>query len=325
MPKSRGRFGRKKRLPKRKFDVRTEVSKFFESIGLNPEQDLRFRVLYHYTSTFAALKILESQKFWSTAHDCTNDKGELVSANAIVFDIAQACRQTARGLAARVLDEFLRNFDRESIARIRTAYLSCFSIARDDPSQWLRYGGDGRGVCLGIKVINERGPLSRELFSRLFQVVYTEDALREWFSNAFVKTCSALSKYPSSDKNVKLTLASLRGLAAFASLTTKTPEWSSEQEVRHVTMDRLEPGVKPHVRTSVDGKEIRFLPVSLRAEGKLIALDEIIVGAKQDFDEVREHFKAVLASRGYIEGNVEYPRITVSSFVESAQSSTSTI
>jgi hypothetical protein len=165
--KSRGRLGRKRRLPKRKLDVRTEVSKFFEEIGLNPERDLRFPVLYHYTSTSVALKILESQKFWATAHDCTNDKGELVSANAIVFDCAKACRQTAHGLSARVLDEFLHNFDRESIARIRTAYLSCFSIARDDPSQWLRYGGGGKGICLGIKVINEREPLSRELFLKI--------------------------------------------------------------------------------------------------------------------------------------------------------------
>jgi hypothetical protein len=315
MPKSRGRFGRKRRLPKRKFDVRTEVSKFFEEIGLNPERDLRYPVLYHYTSTSVALKILESQQFWATAHDCTNDKGELVSANAIVFDIAKACRQTAYGLSARVLDEFLRDFGRESLAKIRTAYLSCFSIPRDDPSQWLRYGDGGKGISLGIKVINEREPLSRELFSRLFQVVYTEDALRKWFSEAFGKTCSALSKYPPSDKNLALTLASLRGLAAFASLTTKTPEWSSEQEVRHVTMDRLEPGVKPSVRIS-DGKEIRYLPVSLRAKGKLIALDEIIVGTKQDFAEVREQFEILLASKGYAEGSVEYPRITVSSFIE---------
>ena len=50
------------------------MSKFFEEIGLNPERDLRFPVLYHYTSTSVALKILESQKFWATAHDCTNDK-----------------------------------------------------------------------------------------------------------------------------------------------------------------------------------------------------------------------------------------------------------
>jgi hypothetical protein len=116
-----------------------------------------------------------------------------------------------------------------------------------------------------------------------------------------------------SDLNVKSTLAVLRGIAAFASITTKTADWSSEQEVRHVTMDRLGPGVKPHVRFSSDGKEIRYLPVSLRSEGRVIALEEIIVGAKQNFDEARKKFEAVLASKGYVEGSAEYPRFTVSS------------
>ncbi len=126
MPKSRGRFGRNRR-PKRKFDIRTAVSKFFESIGLSPEKDLKYPVLYHYTSTCGALKILESQKFWATAHDCTNDRGELISANAAVFDVARAWRQNVTGLAARALDIFLRDYDCEAIAKIRTAYLVCFS------------------------------------------------------------------------------------------------------------------------------------------------------------------------------------------------------
>jgi hypothetical protein len=41
--------------------------------------------------------------------------------------------------------------------------------------------------------------------------------------------------------------------------------------------------ITPRVRTSTDGRQIRYLPVSLRADGKLIALDEIIVGADQDW------------------------------------------
>ncbi len=312
MPKSRGRFGRNRR-PKRKFDIRTAVSKFFESIGLRPERDLKYPVLYHYTSTHGALRILESQKFWATAHDCTNDKGELVSANAAVFDVAQAWRKNLTGLAARALDIFLHEYDREGIAKIRTAYLACFSIARDDENQWRRYGCNGKGVCLGVRVINEPGPESEEVFSRLFEVVYSEEAMRTWFSDALGKTCLALAKYRSTNHSIRCTLASVNGLAAFASITTKTPEWSSEREVRHVTMDRFESGVTPSVRTSADGKEIRYLPVSLRADGKLIALDEIIIGADQDFDEVRKQFEGVLASKGYVEGSIEYPKFTPSS------------
>ena len=230
-----------------------------------------------------------------------------------MFEIAQTFRKTASGLAARSLDIFLRHYDLEVIARIRTAYLSCFSIARDDESQWKRYGESGKGVCLGIRVINEPAPESKEVFSRLLQVIYSEDSLRRWFSDTFGKACAALNSYAPTDQNVQLTLAILRGITAFASLTTKTSEWSSEQEVRHVTMDRFEPGVKPHVRISADGEEIRYLPVSLRVEGKLIALDEIIFGATQDFDEVRKRFEAVLASKGYVEGRVEYPRFVISS------------
>jgi hypothetical protein len=311
MPKSRRRRGAKKYKPK--FDIRTEVSKFFEEIGLNPEQDLRYRVLYHYTSTSSALKILESQTFWATAHDCTNDKGELVSANAAIFRVAQAQRQNANGLAAKVLDHFLRDYEAEMIARVRTAYLCCFSIARDDVSQWKRYGGNGTGICMGLRVINEPEPKSRRIFARLFEVVYSEEALRKWFSDSLGKTCAALRRYPSSDQNVRFALSSIRGLAAFASITTKTPDWSSEKEVRHVTMDHLEPGVKPSVRVSADGKEIRYLPVSPRADGKLIALDEIIVGAKQDFNGVRKQFEALLASKGYVEGSIEYPKFSMSS------------
>ncbi|HEV2491536.1 MAG TPA: DUF2971 domain-containing protein [Terriglobia bacterium] len=289
------------------------MSKFFEEIGLNPEKDLGYPVLYHYTSTSGALNILESQNFWATAHDCTNDTGELVSADATIFEIAQAQCQNANGLAARVLHLFLRDYDAEVIAKVRTAYLSCFSIARDDANQWQRYGGSGQGICLGVRVINEREPQNRKLFSRLLPVIYSDESLRKWFSDWLGKLCSALTGYPPSDQNVTFALATLRGVAAFASITTKTSDWSSEQEVRHVTMDRLEPGVKPNVRIPADRKEIRYLPVSLRSVGKLIALDEIIIGAKQDFDEVRKQFEAVLVSKGYVEGSIEYPRITVSS------------
>src|SRR5260370_17320756 len=204
MPKSRGRFGRNRR-PKRKFDIRTAVSKFFESIGLSPEKDLKYPVLYHYTSTYGALKILESQKFWATAHDCTNDRGELISANAAVFDVARAWRQNVTGLAARALDIFLRDYDREAIAKIRTAYLACFSIARDDENQWRRYGGNGKGVCLGVRVINEPGPESAQVFSRLFEVLYSEGAMRTWFSYFLGTTCFVLPNYHSTTHNLKLT------------------------------------------------------------------------------------------------------------------------
>jgi hypothetical protein len=52
--------------------------------------------------------------------------------------------------------------------------------------------------------------------------------------------------------------------------------------------------------------------VHTRADGKLIALDEIIIGANQNAEEAREQLKTLLAARGYTLGSIEYPRITVS-------------
>ena len=314
MPKSRRRPGSKKRYGKRLFNARTEIAKWFEEIGVNPEKNLPYKVLYHYTSTAGASSILESQKFWATAHDCTNDKGELVSANATILDVAQKVRAKASGLPARVLTLFLQNYEKEMIANIRTAYLCCFSMPRDDANQWQLYGVDGKGVCLGLRIINEPGPESNETFSRLFEVTYSEDALRQWFSETLDKICAALSRYPITPQNVRAALASISGVAAFASMTAKTPYWSSELEVRHVTLDKTGRGVKPSVRTGRDGKEIRYLPVSLRADDKLIALDEIIIGAAQDFDDLRAQFETLLKAKGYVEGSIEYPRITFSRY-----------
>ena len=50
----------------------------------------------------------------------------------------------------------------------------------------------------------------------------------------------------------------------------------------------------------------------LRADGKLIALDEIIIGANQNVVEVREQLETLLAAKGYRVGSIEYPRISTS-------------
>jgi hypothetical protein len=112
MPKSRGRpESRKRRRPKSKRQNQTEIFKFLDELERRPGKPIPYPVVYHYTSKTAALKILESQAFWATAHDCTEDPGELVSANATVFEVAQKQRHNASGLAARVLDIFLAQFD----------------------------------------------------------------------------------------------------------------------------------------------------------------------------------------------------------------------
>ncbi len=289
------------------------IAEFFEQTVLSAGRGSPHPVLYHYTTSSGARNILFTQEFWSTAHDCTNDEAELASANSIIVEVAQACRKKfATGTAGKVMDVFLTNYPDSMITQMRTVYLSCFSVTRDDESQWRAYGDNGRGICLGIRVLEEPGPKSPDIVSVMLEVDYSESSLRAWLADTFGKICSVLARVQSSNNNCEEGLSAFYRIAAFASIRAKHEKWKSEREVRLVTLARHKTGVEPKERTSASGKVIRYLPVSVRADAKLIALDEIIIGANQNTQEAREQLKALLADKGYTEGTVEYPRFTVS-------------
>jgi hypothetical protein len=290
-----------------------DIAEFFdqlvrESVKISPHS-----ALYHYTTLANALAILKSQQFWSTAHDCTNDKAELITANSIVTDEARLLRESyTTGVPAKVLSTFIENYPSSAISQKRTIYLSCFSIPRDDPHEWKEYGDCGRGICLGIRVLEEPGPKSSDVVSTLVEVEYSERALREWLAESFEQICSVLARGVSSRHNEEEGLSAFYRIAAFGSIRAKHAEWKREQEVRHVTFARREANIQPGERISAAGKVIRYLPISLRADGKLIALDEIIIGPNCVVDDSRAQLEVLLAEKGYIAGSVEYPRITAS-------------
>src|SRR2546428_4307826 len=106
-------------------------------------------ILYHYTTWTGAEGILSSQRFWATAHDCTNDPAELVSANDAILGAVADLRASCTGYIAKVMRGFEASYEDKHISKSGLIYLACFSAARDDANQWRRYGDQGRGVCLG--------------------------------------------------------------------------------------------------------------------------------------------------------------------------------
>jgi Protein of unknown function (DUF2971) len=313
MPKSRKHLKRRGRRPNGKHRHQPNLAKFFERVVLTAGEASPHRVLYHYTNRLGAIGILTSQTFWSTAHDCTNDDAELISANAAVIAVAEECQKNATGGARQVLDIFLEHFPTSMVTDLGIVYLGCFSTARDDESQWRNYGENGSGVCLGVRVIEERGPVLSDRVSITLEVNYSETTLRQWLRETFRTICSALARAQSIRKNHEEGLNALYRIAAYASIKAKQEKWKSEQEVRLATFAPNQSRIAPSERKSSDGKIIRYLPVSVRADGKLIALDEIIIGSNQeDTERVREEFETLLAAKGYTAGSAEYPRITVS-------------
>src|SRR5205823_3352503 len=83
---------------------------------------------YHYTTWEGARGILETQRFWATAHDCTNDQAELESADEVIIEVARERRTNARNIAAVVLDRLISGYTNTRIAATIPTYLSCFSL-----------------------------------------------------------------------------------------------------------------------------------------------------------------------------------------------------
>jgi hypothetical protein len=178
------------------------LDRMFDRAGLPSPPVSIPRVLYHYTSWAGAEGILSSQQFWATAHYCTNDAAELSCADATVIEVAKELRENVRGTPAEVLDLFVAQYSKARITESMTVCLACFSTARDDKDQWRKYGDDGRGICLGLRVLDEPGPENPP--PALLKVDYSESSWRDTVRTEFEKICSFLSAVESLPKNVGL-------------------------------------------------------------------------------------------------------------------------
>lgn len=232
-------------------------------------------VLYHYTSAVGAEGIISSQQFWATAHHCTNDTAELSSADTTILEVATDLRRTTSGTAARVLDVFLANYAKAHVLRSITVCLACFTTARDDHDQWRKYGDDGRGICLGIRLLNEPGP--KQQASALMQVDYSEPSWSETIRTEFGRILEFMAGVSNIPKNVALGASALKRQAAFQAIIAKRAEWAGEQEFRHVTLVADSASDQLKSRPSETGAKVYF-PVVVRANNRPIAFAEILIG-----------------------------------------------
>lgn len=267
-------------------------------------------VVYHYTDWNGAAGILKSQEFWSTAHVCTNDPAEIVTADAAIVDVAKTMQQRSQDGIAELLTLFVESYPKLQIGQMTAIYLSCFSLARDDRGQWCRYADGGAGVCLGVRVLSEPGPPSAHIGvgSFLVDVDYTEDAWRTRVAESFEAVLAVMRRddVPFSRPNVEQALSALHRIAAMASIRAKTPEWASEQELRHVTIAHPDASLAPKERQS-RGHTVRYLPVVVRADNKRIALGEVLIGPNQDGQAGCKQMQQLLDDAAYKVGDFEYP------------------
>jgi hypothetical protein len=287
-------------------------AEFIEQIILSARSRSPYQILYHYTNLAGLEGILSSRSFWSTAHDCTNDEAEMLSANEIITDVAKTCGQRAKGAAATVFEMFVMNYADTIITKRRKLYLACFSSQRDNAHLWKMYGREGAGICLGINILNEKSPVSAQSVSLITRVIYSEEEVRANLTKAFESVSRALSGVRPTHDNLQSGLDALYRIAAMNAICAKRKAWEQESEIRLVTFGRKQDSITPKQRPTPGGKIVRYIPVVVRVEGKLISLSEIIVGAKQDIKQAHADVIALLSNCGYQPGCPEYPKISIS-------------
>ena len=275
-------------------------------------------VLYHYTKWDSAEGILNSKQIWATSHDCTNDPAELSSAGDVIVTVARDIRNKFAPPGRQILDCLADNYSKSKITKITPVFLSCFSAARDKDILWQKsYGDQGRGLCLGIKVLRNELPPNDGLGRAILRVDYSEVSWRKRVTSGFSQVCSRLNEVTVKDPNMlmevrDLALNALYRIAAVAEVTAKTSKWAHEEEWRLVFFPKRGVSITPLERY-VDDKCIKYISVNVRPDKRPLAIDEILMGPKQSEGEaLLQQLEDLLKRAGYPHEFAQLPKITTS-------------
>lgn len=265
-------------------------------------------VLYHYTDWNGFSGIVTSQRFWFTDHRCTNDSGELTTADALVKEVASGymaiCPTQWHPPLARLVNEY----DATKVSQIAPTYIASFTEGRDNPHQWKRYGRNGTGVCIGIRTLNEQldNEFEHKIGLALSKVTYSQDDLRRDLQTGFRQVLEAYGQFvlqqPDTVRRAnQITWNALSRLAARAGIVAKTKDWEPEQEWRQTALCSMHERVPTQTRKS-EGKRIDYLSLRLRNAGKRLAFAEVMLGSQ--CPQTLEDAKVILSSAGYDEGDM---------------------
>lgn len=114
------------------------------------------RTIWHYTSAETLLKILDSKSLHLTCYDFLNDPSEGQIGHELVQDCwGRTLDSAGKGIASlEALRKHAREVPRARYVRQEQQCTFVFSGSSmsDSLSQWARYGDDGRGVAVGIRI-----------------------------------------------------------------------------------------------------------------------------------------------------------------------------
>jgi len=206
--------------------------------------------IYHYTTGDGLRGILESGQFRMTNVFNLNDPSELRHGYRIAADVLDK-KVEGRHQNQLHFAKVFRDFERTGIEASSQIFVTCFSNAPDDLSQWRAYADDGRGYILGFdaKCLEKAFCAADPAHAASFPINYNESDLVKLDSAVMEKICDFLDFPHELPHPPEATIAYVRALHArltiypvLFSLYFKHSSYENEREYRFM---RLHGATKP--------------------------------------------------------------------------------
>jgi hypothetical protein len=262
--------------------------------------------LWHYTSGSSLIEIVKSNVLFSTQVACLNDSSEVRYATALLReallekDLSKLPEETQSEVMAYI-EGLIEVPDRPS-TRTSEYFVSCFTEADDDLSQWRAYGGGECGVAVRFK--------AKSLFGGdnipLVRVNYDETFHRE-LSKAVADNLVDYLSYGCKLKaeNIYPGYFLLRWAAALSHISpiVKNNGFAAEREVRLIRPFKVAEDystIKVIARRSMLSMHIPLeLPFG-RAEDGLLPIEEVMIGPGRHQHVTAVSVHSLLKAKGYL-------------------------
>lgn len=263
--------------------------------------------LHHYTNLPALQSILSQKKLWATHVRYLNDDSESELGLAIMRQLADEAKLSARSIDSEVLSYFLEWLNKPRPGN-ESVYVLSFSEARNSLSQWRQYTQYGQGVCLSIQstVLIERmqaqgWDFQNCRYGQKSQLTWA-DAILSRFRREAATYCAGPGKENTThfDSVLQNCLPALYQVAA----TIKHSAFEAERETRFIS-----PIVAQHDKRVLyrngrtDGLRIPYVEFDLANHNGELIVEEIMVGPCRKNDQ--------LAVKAWVEKALDNAQITV--------------
>lgn len=285
------------------YDTQPEVITFVKS--LSPP---RPKSLWHYTSSLALIKILETQSLWFSDFRFVNDSSE-ISYGIELFKKSIHQRLTTSSdvrtmrLLQSLLDEFTKGLTWLS------AYLVCFCEAEDSLNHWRYYAAkNSEPIAIEFDFQKFETRDWEPYRAKIVPIIYDpkkQEQVVTFAIDEFLKHPTCVDYLTSKTKKLNEIDFSLFVLVCCdICIQFKNPSFSSEAEWRIYTRFGLEPGAEPNLKYRSTGQGI-WPYLSMKPANGGLPITGLMLGPGMNSDLQQAVHEALLIKFEYYQAKVQ--------------------